>query len=67
MKYSFNGLDDYPEIRAALIKDVQLLFNAVMSETGHMGDILSSLRTAQQSIELKCKKIQEIREEQKNS
>ncbi len=67
MKYSTNGLKDYPEIKAALIKDVQLLFNAVMSETSHIGDMLSSLRTAQASIEIKCKKLQEIREEQKNS
>lgn len=60
MKYSTNGLKGYPEIKAA-----QLLFNAVMSEIGHIADMISSLKNAQASIEIKCKKLQKIRDEQK--
>ena len=65
--YSTNGLQDHPEIRMALIKDAQLLLNAAMADSGHLGDIIGGIRTIQASMEIKAKKLSEIFKDQKGA
>lgn len=68
MKITMNGLRDeeFYEIRAQLCKDAAQLLSIANSTSGHLGDIVSGIRTTQSSMELKAKKLWEIFEEQKN-
>jgi len=62
-----NGLQnsEFDEIRKRLLRDVETLQNACNSTTGHLGDIVSCLRTCMSSIDLKAKELRQIFEQQK--
>ena len=62
-----NGLQDkeYEEIRKALRMDAYNIFNVVQSNEGHLGDIVSCLRTTISSLELKANQLAKIFNEQK--
>ena len=59
MKCTFNGLDNYKEIRHLLLTDSKLLKDTANTHSGHLGDVISSLLTTQSSISLKIKILQE--------
>jgi hypothetical protein len=67
MKITMNGLsnEEFQEIRNKLCKDAEQLLAIAYSTTGHLGDIVSGIRTTQSSIDIKAKKLWEMFEEQK--
>ena len=62
------GLKDeqFSEIRKRLTKDAGYILHAVNSETGHLGDVISGLKTTVSSIELKIETLKKIFNDSKN-
>jgi len=52
---SFTGLKNYKRERELIKKDIKILQALVKDTCGHLGDVVSSLRTTQASLELKAK------------
>lgn len=67
MKMTMNGLsnEEFQEIRNKLCKDAEQLLAIANSTTGHLGDIVSGIRTTQSSMDIKAKKLWEMFEQQK--
>lgn len=61
------GLKDeqFSEIRKRLTKDAEHLLYVVNSKEGHLGDIISSLKTTVSSIELKIEHLKNTFQNQK--
>jgi len=55
----------FKDIKASLIKDARQLISICNSNNGHLGDVVSGIRTTQSSMELKAKRLWEIFENQK--
>lgn len=68
MEVTSTGLsgEQFKEIRAALIADAVCIINAANSNTGHLGDIVSCIKTTQSSLEIKTTKLWSIFQQQKN-
>jgi hypothetical protein len=63
---TYNGLKDQDDdLKKSLIKDAQSIINAATSTEGHLGDIISSLKTTCSSIDIKAEKLKTIFKEQK--
>lgn len=65
MNITFTGLQKFSIEKESLENDLHNLQNIIESETMHLGDIVSGLRSIQISLEIKAKKLQSIFEEQK--
>lgn len=61
-----NGLKNFEDIKNALLKDVEHLNNISNKETGHLGDVISGLKTTISSINIKVEKLIKEFKEQKN-
>lgn len=67
MKCTNNGLKEFPEERNELFRDIAHLAGLCESNTGHLGDIIASIRIAMSSLNLTATKLAKKFEEQKNS
>jgi len=67
MEMTMNGLsnEEFQQIRNSLAKDAEQLLSICNSNTGHLGDVVSGIRTTQSSMDIKAKKLWEMFEEQK--
>jgi hypothetical protein len=67
MKMTMNGLsnEEFQQIRNSLVKDAEQLLSICNRNTGHLGDVVSGIRTIQSSMDIKAKKLWEMFEEQK--
>lgn len=68
MKMTMNGLQnsEFDEIKKRLTKDAEQILNAVNSDSGHLGNIISALKITCSSIDLKSEKLIKIFNEQKS-
>lgn len=59
MSMTMNGLSnqEFQEIRNELCKDAEFLLKMANSTDGHLGDIVSGIRTTQSSMDLTAKKL----------
>ena len=62
-----NGLenDEFKEIKKWLYKDAKSVLSIANSETGHLGDIISRIKTAASSLKLKAEKLNDTFKKQK--
>jgi len=62
-----NGLenDEFKEIKKWLYKDAKSVLSIANSETGHLGDIISRIKTAVSSLKLKAEKLNDTFKKQK--
>lgn len=60
------GLKEFPEIKKLLEIDIEHLTNISQKENGHLGDIISGLKTTISSINLKVEKLKIEFKNQKN-
>jgi hypothetical protein len=65
MKCTFTGLKTFDKERNLILTDAVTLITLCNSETGHLGDVVSCLRTTMSSLELKANSLNEIFKEQK--
>lgn len=59
--------DQFSEIRKQLTKDANQILHVVTTEEGHLGDIISSLKTTISSIELKVESLKNTFQKQKKN
>lgn len=59
--------DQFSEIRKQLTKDANQILHVVTTEEGHLGDIISSLKTTISSIELKVESLKNTFQKQKKT
>jgi len=65
MKVTQNGLQEFPEESGLIMDDIINLMNLINKKDGHLGDIVSCIRTTCSSLKLKADKLSKIFEEQK--
>lgn len=67
-KITLTGISgkEFKDIRKGLLRDAKQLSSIVNGKTGHLGDVVSGIRTTMSSMDLKAKKLWQIFEQQKN-
>lgn len=65
MSITNNGLEDFDEERISIIRDIEILLNLCYENKGHLGDVISCLRTTSSSLNLKADKLNEKFKKQK--
>jgi hypothetical protein len=60
------GLKEFQEEKEALIKDAESILLLCYRESGHLGDVISSIRTTISSMDLKANKLSNKFLEQKS-
>ncbi len=55
-----NGLEDFKDIKDSLNKDGELLLGTILSDKGHLGDIIAELNMIISSINIKKNKLIDI-------
>ena len=66
LKMTMNGLSEekFQDLKNGLSKDAEFIIKICNSDTGHLGDIVSGIRTIQSSLDIKANKLWEIFSEQ---
>ena len=67
MKCTNNGLMNFEKERNSILKDAQNLITLCQSDTGHLGDAISCIRTTISSLKIKADSLSEIFENQKSA